>query len=146
MTSSPGPIPRASRAITSASVPFATPTVRGTPRYSAASRSKAFTFGPRMKIPESRTSPIRSWIWGIRRSYCAFTSTRGMLGTPAESRCSPSEQQVQREENGSCYDDDVDVVERVVKLLVAGAHAPPDARQREAPDGRPRDRQQRVPV
>src|SRR6184192_3012087 len=51
MTSSPGPIPRASRAITSASVPFATPTVRGTPRYSAASRSKAFTFGPRMKIP-----------------------------------------------------------------------------------------------
>src|SRR6059058_3961621 len=146
MTSSPGPIPIASSAITSASVPFATPMLRGTPRYPAASLSKALTFGPRMKIPESRTSATRSWICGIRRSYCAFTSTRGMLGTRAESRCSPSEQQVHRQENGSCHDDDVDVVKRVVELLVAGAHAPPDARQREAPDGRPRDRQQRVPA
>ena len=47
--SSPGPISSASSASTSASVPFATPTVA--PRYAAASSSKARTFGPRMNTP-----------------------------------------------------------------------------------------------
>src|SRR6266581_620169 len=125
MTSSPGPIPIASSAITSASVPFATPIVRGTPRYSAASLSKALTFGPRMKIPESRTSAIRSWICGTRRSYCAFTSTRGMLGTRAESRCSPSEQQVQRQQDRSCH-------HRVVHVAKSAVDAAPARPQRVA--------------
>src|SRR5437762_10509076 len=119
MTSSPGPIPIASRAITSASVPFATPMVRGTPRYPAASLSKALTFGPRMKIPESRTSATRSWICGIRRSYCAFTSTRGMLGTRAESRCSPPEQQVQRQQDRSCHHRVVHVAKSAVDAVPA---------------------------
>ena len=56
MTSSPAPIPSASSTITIASVPFATPTVSGTPRYSAASRSNSATFGPKTKRPSSSTA------------------------------------------------------------------------------------------
>src|SRR5690242_7902568 len=134
MTSSPGPISSASSASTKASVPFATPTVRGTPRYSAASCSKALTFGPRMKTPESSTSAIRSWICGTRRSYCAFTLTRGIepLGTRAESRCSPSEQQVQHEQHRSCHDRVIDPPERAVDAAPVRAERVAGAAEAEA--------------
>src|ERR1043166_9764236 len=90
-----------------------------------------------MKTPESRTWAIRSWICGTRRSYCAFTSTRGIaLGTRAESRGSLSKQQVQHQEDCSCHDHHIDVVEGVVERLVARAQRPADAGQHEAPDGR----------
>src|SRR5690606_31701731 len=54
-TSSPGPMPSARSASTSASVPEFTPTAWRTPRYSATSRSNASTSGPRMNWPERRT-------------------------------------------------------------------------------------------
>ena len=79
MTSSPAPIPSASRTSTSASVPFATPTVSGTPRYSAASCSKAATFGPNTNVPCSSTSAKASLSAGMSGSYCAFTSMSGIF-------------------------------------------------------------------
>src|SRR6478736_2649802 len=131
MTSSPGPISIASSASTSASVPLATPTVRGTPRWSAASASNAFTFGPRMKTPESSTAAIRSWICGIRRSYWALTSTSGVSGTTGSESREPPEYHVQREQRGSFHKREV---ERVVEPLVVAAERVPDPRQRERPD------------
>ena len=59
-----GPIPSASRTITSASVPFATLTPSCTPRYSAASRSKASTSGPKMNRAVSRVLANASWTPG----------------------------------------------------------------------------------
>ena len=48
ITSSPGPIPQAIRAIAIASVPLATPTAKPAPRNAASSDSNAETSGPRM--------------------------------------------------------------------------------------------------
>src|SRR5205823_3238854 len=97
-----------------------------------------------MNVPDSTTSPMRSWICGIRRSYCALTSMRGILGTGVESRRASFPYQVQHQEQSSCHDDHVDVVERVMEMLVALAHCPADRGEREAPQGRARDRQERV--
>src|SRR6186997_2566770 len=117
MTSSPGPIPIASSASTSASVPFATPIARGTPRYSAASRSKLSTFGLRMKRPESTTSRSRAMMSGISGSYCALTSPRGMFwgsGTLVESSRASSQDQVHHKQHRSCHNEVVHVPKGVV--------------------------------
>src|SRR5215211_2337143 len=137
MTSSPGPISIASSASTSASVPFATPIVAGTPRYAAASSSNARTFGPRMKTPESSTSAIRLFISSSRGAYCAHTSTSGVCGTASQFTRPPTPDQKQdparheQTENGV-----IDVVEVLVEGLPVAPEGPADAREHEAPDGR----------
>ena len=78
ITSSPAPISSASRARTIASVPLATPSACATPRYSAASRSKASTFAPRMNCPRSRTSSNSPRSSSSSGAYCALTSTSGI--------------------------------------------------------------------
>ena len=78
ITSSPAPIPSASSASTSASVPFATPIVCSTPRYSAASRSNPSTSGPKMKRPLSSARANASFSSGMNGAYCALTSTSGI--------------------------------------------------------------------
>src|SRR3954470_16906010 len=146
ITSSPGPMPSASSTSTIASVPLATPIVSGTPRYSAASRSNAFTFGPRMKVvPESSTSANASFSCGISGAYCALTSTSGIRGTPLQSigPSSPQDQVGDADEN-SCNDHDFGVPELVVETLEARAERPADARQHEAPDRRADQRQDDV--
>src|SRR4051794_37974033 len=139
-------MPSASSTSTIASVPFATPTVSGTPRYCAASRSKALTLGPRMNVvPDSRISANASFSCGMSGAYCALTSTSGIRGTPLQSigPSSPQDQVGDSDEN-SCNDHDFDVPELVVKTLVARAERPADAREGEAPDRRADQRQDDV--
>src|SRR5215210_2481222 len=142
MTSSPGPISSASRTSTSASVPFATPTVAGTPRYAAASSSKAWTFGPRMKVPESSTSAMRLLISSSRGAYCARTSTSGVCGTASQStRPPPADYQP----DSDCDDArDDGIVEVVVEALPVATDDPADAGERQAPGGRADEGQHRV--
>src|SRR5689334_11588425 len=131
----------ASSASTSASVPFATPTVRGTPSCSAASCSNALTFGPRMKTPESSTPAIRSWICGIRRSYWALTFTRGVSGTTGVESREPPKEEVQHHERHSCHERDVEVV---VEVLVVGPERIPDRGEGKGPGGRAGNRPPQV--
>src|SRR3954470_9477804 len=136
ITSSPGPMPSASSTSTIASVPLATPTVSGTPRYCAASRSNALTFGPRMNVvPDSSISANASFNCGMSGAYCALTSTSGIRGTPLQSigPSSPQDQVGDSDEN-SCNDRNFDVPELVVETVVARAERPADAGQREAPN------------
>src|SRR5437660_8702444 len=105
---------------TSASVPLATPIVCGTPRNAAASSSNAFTFGPRMKTPDSSTSARRSFSAGSRPAYCALTSTSGIWGTAAQSRRADAADYDVGHENHDRGDDRVlGVAEVVVEALVA---------------------------
>src|ERR687897_890610 len=121
MTSSPGPIPSASRTITIASVPLATPTVSGTPRNAAASSSNAFTFGPRMNFPDSSTSAKAACRRGISGAYCALTSTSGIGGgTASQSRGAPPQPEHDAGDEDHREHDVVDVVERMVEALPVG--------------------------
>ena len=78
MTSSPGSRPRACSAITSASVPFATPTpcARADACGQVASRPRR-TSGPRMKRPESTTSPMRAFTRSATDAHWAEGSING---------------------------------------------------------------------
>src|SRR4051794_997579 len=149
ITSSPAPMPRASSTSTSASVPFPQPTVSGTPRYSAASSSNAFVFGPKTKRPSSRTSAKASLSSGISGAYCALTSTSGTLGADtgldgSRAASAPVAEEQHRDHENGGRDRVVDEAEVLVERLVAGAERPADAREEEAPGERARDRQQRV--
>src|SRR6185312_3290877 len=136
----------ASSAITIASVPLATPIACSTPRYAAASSSKALTFGPRMNRPESRTSAIRSFSSSRSGAYCALTSTSGISGTAAQSRCASATDEPDRDAREDKHGDrDVDEPEVVVEGLVARAERPPDAREPEAPDHAAEEREDREP-
>src|SRR3954452_1062262 len=139
-------MPSASSTSTIASVPLATPTVSGTRRYCAASRSNAFTFGPRMNVvPDSRISANASFSCGMSGAYCALTSTSGIRGTPLQSigPSSPQDQVGDADEN-SCNDGDFDEPELHVEALVARPERPADAREREGPDRRADQRQDDV--
>src|SRR6478609_3362016 len=139
-------MPSASSTMTIASVPLATPIVSATPRYSAASRSNAFTFGPRMNCPDSSTSEKARSSFGISGAYCALTSTSGISGTLGECRgASVTQDQVARENEDSCNHEVLDVAEAVMEALVARAERPPDGGEREAPQRRADQRQHRVP-
>src|SRR5580765_2819718 len=145
MTASPGPMRSASRTSTIASVPFATPTASPAPRYSAASRSKAATLGPRMNSASASTPSIASRIRGRGGSYWAFTSTSGIGGTARKSRGTQSSVDPEGQDHQDCGDNDVlDVAEVVVEALVAPSSRPADARKREGPDRRADRRQDRV--
>ncbi len=88
ITSSPGPIPIALRATSSAAVPVDTATALRTPTYFASSVSSAFTFGPMLIHPdrsESNTSLISpSSIDGRAQGTDRTCSERGCINT-----CSP---------------------------------------------------------
>src|SRR5919206_3951047 len=136
MTSSPGPIPIASSTSTIASVPLATPTVCGTPRYRAASSSKALTLGPRMNSPASRTLCMRSRSSGIRGAYCARTSTSGIAAMARQSSRAQFAHDHCGEEREDRGDDDVvHVTEVAVEMRIARAERPADGGECEGPDG-----------
>src|SRR5262245_2513065 len=157
-------MPSASIARTSASVPLATPIACGTPRNAAASCSNASTSGPKMKRPDSRTEEKRSSSSGISGAYCALTSTSGigcvtrasvaspqrsspcggLLGQPPPAllQIPPSEPRCTADNRS---DDHVfDVVEGVVEVLPRFSRRVSSAREREAPDRRAREREERV--
>ncbi len=80
MTSSPAPIPSARRAMTSASVPLATPTACPTPIYAANSLSNAFhgrTGGSaaRSRAAERSAASMATW-WA---KYCAWGLLQGIM-------------------------------------------------------------------
>src|SRR3954454_1165978 len=133
MTSSPAPIPSASGAITIASVPFATPTVSATPRYSAASRSNPSTSGPKMKRPESSARANASFNSGTSGAYCALTSTCGIATASHRRRPPPPHEQPRRRADDRDGDRHVGVAEGVVEVLPARAEPPACAREGEAP-------------
>src|SRR6266540_813677 len=145
MTSSPEPMPSASSTRTRASVPLATPTVSGTSRYAAASRSNAATFGPRMNSPLTSTPSIASRRRGKSGSYCAFTSTSGIGRTASKSRRPPSpNDHIDHDRHNSRNRRVVDEPEVPVEGLVAPAGAPTHARERKTPDRRADQRQHGV--
>src|SRR5215471_6364445 len=96
-----------------------------------------------MNRPDSSTSPRRSFSSGIRGSYCALTSTSGIIGT-STSPGEMAEDQPGRDEHDGGDHSVVNPTEFIVYPLVAGSDTPADAREQEAPDRRPREREQRV--
>src|SRR3954454_20502656 len=127
MTSSPAPTPRATSTRTSESVPFATPIASRTPRKSAASRSKAATFGPRMKSALASTPSIASRMRGSSGSYCAFTSTSGIGRTPGKSRG-----EIEQAEGDS---GDHEIIEVFADAVVVRPDRPADPGKAETEDG-----------
>src|SRR5436305_15302484 len=88
-----------------------------------------------MNVPDSSTSSTRSRICGVRRSYCARTSTRG-TGTSRNGRRAPPTPQEQHtgrddEQDGS----DVQIPEVAADTVVGAADGPAQACEREAADG-----------
>src|SRR5579883_2345237 len=77
MTSSPGPIPRAIKGSSRASVPEPQPTPRAAPQYSASSASSCATSGPMTNIWLSITRRTTSSISSRIVRYCAFRSSAG---------------------------------------------------------------------
>src|SRR3954468_1334823 len=110
-----------------ASVPLATPIASWTPRYAADSCSKALTFGPRMKAPDSRTSSILARISARNGVYCALTLISG-IATRSQCSGSPTAQNPPTDQSRGHdeHDRDVDVAEVAVQLLVARADPPAD--------------------
>src|SRR5256886_346340 len=116
-----------------------------TPRYFAASRSNAATFGPRMNSPLVSTPSIASRMRGSRGSYCAFTSTSGIGGTIRESRRPPpAHQQIGRETDDRGDDRVFHIAEVVVEPLVAPSEPVAHSREPEGPDRRADQRQHAV--
>src|SRR4051812_15161248 len=84
-----------------------------------------------MRVPESRTSWKRSMICGIRRPYCALTSTRG-TGTASQSR-SPAVDQPGDTDDHRCNHQIFRVRKVMVEALVARPQRPARRRDPEAP-------------
>src|SRR5438128_1327442 len=95
-----------------------------------------------MKSPLASTPSIASRIRGRSGSYCALTSTRGIGRTTREfRRAVPADQDIGCEGDHGHDDRVLDEAEVVVEPLVAPTGAPPDTREREAPDRRADQRQ-----
>jgi hypothetical protein len=80
ITSSPGFTSRAMSAISSASVPLATPMQCFAPTYSASRCSSSVTSGPITYCPCSSTLAIRASTEGFRRRYWVLRSMKSMGG------------------------------------------------------------------
>src|SRR5262245_41307876 len=80
MTSSPGPIPRACRASTRASVPDPHPTPNAAPQNAATSFSNAATSGPRIACPDVSTRSTAASISPLSERYWAWISHSGTGG------------------------------------------------------------------
>src|SRR5688572_27148808 len=158
MTSSPGPMPSASRSTTIASVPLATPTARVAPRYSAASSSKERTFSPRMNWPRSNTSSIRFRISPRSGRYCALGSVSGMgtagqstqrslraLQRPPPCAAAPeANRQIGDRGNDERHDRVVGIAPALVEALPTRAEREPRAGESEAPGQGPEKREDGV--
>src|SRR5215211_228502 len=144
-TSSPEPTPSASSAMTIASVPLATLTASGTPRYAAASCSKASTLGPSTKRLDTSTSSMTRRNSGSSASYWAFVSASGIggPGTASKSSHAPSVHEIAQADDDERHDGVVHVMEPFVELLPVRPERPAGAREAEAPGSRARDRQRR---
>src|SRR5262247_4190099 len=94
-----------------------------------------------MKTPASRTSAIRCLRSGSRGAYCALMSTRGMLGTPVESRGPPPPEEIDDPDDDRRDDRVLDVAEGVVEVLIAPADGVPDPGKCEAPERRAGERE-----
>src|SRR5918994_5155817 len=98
-----------------------------------------------MKVEESRTPSNRSRSSSTSGAYCAFTSTSGIVGTAAQSRCPAMTDQGPHDDEDDRRDDQIlGVAELVVELLPVRAERPADRRQPKAPHRRARDREGRV--
>src|SRR5258708_2400966 len=99
-----------------------------------------------MNSADARTSLKRASSSGISGAYCALTSTRGMVCTASLhfSCLQPAEYQIRGEEQHPCNDGVLRVFEAMVEALVARAEAVTDAGDRECPDRRADQRQERV--
>src|ERR1035438_4300586 len=85
ITSSPGPMPPASRARCSALVPEFTPTASAPPQYPANSLSNAATSGPRMNSAFSRTRMTAASSSLLMVRYWALRSKSGIMVFPRDS-------------------------------------------------------------
>src|SRR6202011_2587213 len=94
--------------------------------------SNATTFGPRINLPDSSTSWMRSRMRGIRRSYCARTSTRG-TGTASQCSRAPAHDQVGKQREHTRDDRIFGVAEVVVEAVVASPERPAGRGDPEAP-------------
>ncbi|MNW47663.1 hypothetical protein D3C74_250030 [compost metagenome] len=85
ITSSPGPIPAASKAMTSASVPEFNAIACLVPKYSAASCSNCLTWLPIMNAASSSTLSMACITCGLSSATSRFRSSRGIAdcGFPA---------------------------------------------------------------
>src|SRR5712692_3433063 len=99
-----------------------------------------------MKAPLSSTPANARRSSGTTGAYWALTSTRGIRGTGLrQSRRAPTAQnQISRQQQNSCNDDEFDVAEILVKTLVARAEPPADTRKRETPERGAGERENRV--
>src|SRR5215218_8715489 len=98
-----------------------------------------------MNVEDSRTAANRSRSSSISGAYCALTSTSGIFGTAAQSSGPPMTDYCGNDDQHDRRDDDVFcVAELVVEVLPLRAKSPADAGEREAPDRRAGDREQRV--
>src|ERR1039457_3681595 len=79
ITSSPGPIPKAMRASSNASVPEETPTACAHRQYCAAAFSNSVTYGPRMNCWLAQILSRTGIISAANAWYCPFRSSRGTV-------------------------------------------------------------------
>src|SRR6185437_3332264 len=144
MTSSPGPMPRASRLSTSASVPLPTATAWQAPVAEATSSSSARMCGPRMKRPESITSHTLRLTSSRRCSYCPRMSIRGtgIAATLLAGLAPLTQYQPGHDGDRGGHDDGVEVAEPAVPLVPVRAGDVADRDQHAAPRRPPEDAQQ----
>src|SRR5438045_1420747 len=98
-----------------------------------------------MNVPDSSTSWNRPRICGIRRSYCARTSTRG-TGTASNGRRAPAKDQPGNEADDRDHDEVLDPAEVAVEPVPVGAEGPADRREAEAPRHAAEEGEDREPV
>src|SRR5262245_61805070 len=97
-----------------------------------------------MNLPDSSTSPRRSFNSGISGAYCALTSTSGIIGTGTSPE-EVAEQEPGREQTDRDDDSVIDPTEILVYPPVTGSDTPPDACPGKAPDRRADEREDGVP-
>src|SRR5438552_16659421 len=147
MTSSPEPMPSASRLSTSASVPFATATAWQAPLAEATSSSSARMFGPRMKRPESITSQTLRLTSPRRSSYCPRMSIRGtgMAATLLAGLAALTQYQPGPDGDRRRHDDVVEIAESAVPPGPVRAGDVADRHEHDAPRQRAEDGQDGEP-
>src|SRR5436190_6638508 len=88
-----------------------------------------------MNAADSRMSRKRASSSGIRGSYCALTSTSGIVCTAGHSSCTyPAIKEIRREHDDACDDRVIRIAQVVVRMRVGAAERPPGGSQPEAED------------
>src|SRR6266511_169775 len=97
-----------------------------------------------MNAPDSSSSSKRSRSALISGAYCALTSTSGIGTARKATRPASTDKQICHQQHDAGGDGVVDVVESLVERLPARAEGPAGAREREAPERRAEQGQDRV--